>query len=313
MSTSCNGDRLTGGVARIRRIPDSARRTTSARPGASRPAAVWNWLMLDTQRVRGGRGVPPLPHPCLLRGRLGHVVRDHQGGGRQRREPPLNRPGREPRPVRPVCLLRVGGNRRVHRGQHVSHRLFGDLRSGGSWRVDLLERGHRELGEAGQPFARQHRLGFGGGRCAPAHGGIDGGGVGHRAPPCDGCSRSSPRGTDGGIRAGGMSPEIARPGAGHLHRLCCYRSAQIKAAAVFASPPSNSPGCTGRPSWPTNAAAPNPTKDRPASMCFAPTCACRGRSSRPMMLQSSRGSTDNDSGTRKPESGKPSSGGSRST
>ena len=51
MSLSSNGDRRPCGVDRIRRIPDSARRTTSARPGAVSPAAVWNWLMLDTHRV----------------------------------------------------------------------------------------------------------------------------------------------------------------------------------------------------------------------------------------------------------------------
>jgi len=39
------------GVVLIRRTPDSARRTTSARPGASNPAAVWNWLIDDTHRV----------------------------------------------------------------------------------------------------------------------------------------------------------------------------------------------------------------------------------------------------------------------
>jgi len=50
MSASSNGDRRFGGVARMRRIPDSARRTTSARPGASSPAAVCTWLMLDTHR-----------------------------------------------------------------------------------------------------------------------------------------------------------------------------------------------------------------------------------------------------------------------
>ena len=39
------------GSARIRRTPDNARRTTSDRPGASSPAAVWNWLIDDTHRV----------------------------------------------------------------------------------------------------------------------------------------------------------------------------------------------------------------------------------------------------------------------
>ena len=51
MSSSSSGARRTGGVARIRRTPDNARRTTSDRPGASRPAAVWNWLIEDTHRV----------------------------------------------------------------------------------------------------------------------------------------------------------------------------------------------------------------------------------------------------------------------
>ena len=35
----------------MRRIPDNARRTTSDLPGASIPAAVWNWLIDDTHRV----------------------------------------------------------------------------------------------------------------------------------------------------------------------------------------------------------------------------------------------------------------------
>ena len=51
MSSSSSGDRRFGGIDRIRRTPDNARRTTSARPGASRPAAVWNWLIEDTHRV----------------------------------------------------------------------------------------------------------------------------------------------------------------------------------------------------------------------------------------------------------------------
>jgi hypothetical protein len=51
MSSSSNGDRRTGGMARIRRTPERARLTTSARPGGSRPAAVWNWLIEDTHRV----------------------------------------------------------------------------------------------------------------------------------------------------------------------------------------------------------------------------------------------------------------------
>ncbi len=51
MSSRSSGARRFGGVARSRRIPDSARRTTSERPGAARPAAVWNWLIDDAHRV----------------------------------------------------------------------------------------------------------------------------------------------------------------------------------------------------------------------------------------------------------------------
>jgi len=51
MSSSSSGARRFGGVARSRRIPDSARRTTSERPGAARPAAVWNWLIEEVHRV----------------------------------------------------------------------------------------------------------------------------------------------------------------------------------------------------------------------------------------------------------------------
>ena len=50
MSSSSSGDRRTGGIARIRRTPDSARLTISDRPGGSSPAAVWNWLIEDTHR-----------------------------------------------------------------------------------------------------------------------------------------------------------------------------------------------------------------------------------------------------------------------
>ncbi len=51
MSSRSSGARRFGGVARSRRIPDSARRTTSERPGAARPAAVWNWLIEEVHRV----------------------------------------------------------------------------------------------------------------------------------------------------------------------------------------------------------------------------------------------------------------------
>ncbi|HEY7815965.1 MAG TPA: hypothetical protein VIC62_22160 [Nakamurella sp.] len=51
MSASSSGARRAGGVARIRRIPDSARRTSSDRPGGSRFAAECTWLMEDTHRV----------------------------------------------------------------------------------------------------------------------------------------------------------------------------------------------------------------------------------------------------------------------
>ena len=47
----------------MRRIPDSARRTTSARPGASSPAAVCTWLMLDTHRVTVAGAYRHFPTP----------------------------------------------------------------------------------------------------------------------------------------------------------------------------------------------------------------------------------------------------------
>ena len=73
MSSRSSGARRFGGVARIRRTPDNARRTTSDRPGAGRPAAVWNWLMLEHHRVnvaglyRHSRA-PPAP-PTTTKGR----------------------------------------------------------------------------------------------------------------------------------------------------------------------------------------------------------------------------------------------------
>ena len=51
--TSARSSRLRrfGGVFRSRRIPDRARRTTSDRPSASKPAAVWTWLIDEAHRV----------------------------------------------------------------------------------------------------------------------------------------------------------------------------------------------------------------------------------------------------------------------
>ena len=51
ISANSKGDRRSGRTDLIRRTPDNARRTTSARPGASSPAAVWNWLIDDTHLV----------------------------------------------------------------------------------------------------------------------------------------------------------------------------------------------------------------------------------------------------------------------
>ena len=80
MSASSNGDRRTGGIARIRRMPDSARRTTSDPPGGVEPRGGVELVDRRHPPGQGGRGVPPLPHRRLLRGRLRQVVRDHQGG-----------------------------------------------------------------------------------------------------------------------------------------------------------------------------------------------------------------------------------------
>ena len=63
MSASSSGARRFGGVARMRRIPDSARRTTSLRPGASSPAAVCTWLIEDTQRVSVAGAYRHFPTP----------------------------------------------------------------------------------------------------------------------------------------------------------------------------------------------------------------------------------------------------------
>ena len=65
MSSSNSGDRRTGGVDRMRRIPDNARRTTSDRPGASSPAAVWNWLIEDTHRVNDAGAYRHRPTPVV--------------------------------------------------------------------------------------------------------------------------------------------------------------------------------------------------------------------------------------------------------
>ena len=52
-------------MARIRRTPDNARRTTSDRPGAWWPAAVWNWLMLETHRVNVAGVYRQRPTPVI--------------------------------------------------------------------------------------------------------------------------------------------------------------------------------------------------------------------------------------------------------
>lgn len=52
MSASSSGARRDGGVARILRIPDNARRTSSDRPGGSSPAVMWSHqLVEDTHQV----------------------------------------------------------------------------------------------------------------------------------------------------------------------------------------------------------------------------------------------------------------------
>ncbi|HZM68501.1 MAG TPA: hypothetical protein VFC16_19610 [Nakamurella sp.] len=63
MSSSNSGARRFCGVARMRRIPDSARRTTSLRPGGSRPAAVCTWLIDATHRVKVAGAYRHLPMP----------------------------------------------------------------------------------------------------------------------------------------------------------------------------------------------------------------------------------------------------------
>jgi len=49
----------------MRRIPDSARRTTSERPGGSRPAAVCTWLIEATHRVNVAGAYRHLPMPVF--------------------------------------------------------------------------------------------------------------------------------------------------------------------------------------------------------------------------------------------------------
>ena len=124
MSSSNNGDRRTGGVDRIRRTPDSARRTTSARPGGGQSGGGVELVDRGDPPGQRGRGVPPLPDPGLLRGRLRHVMRYHQPRCWQRREPAFGGPGSEPGPVRPVRSLRVRRRRGVHRREHIRDRLI---------------------------------------------------------------------------------------------------------------------------------------------------------------------------------------------
>ena len=49
----------------MRRIPDNARRTTSDLPGAWRSAAVWNWLIEETHRVRVAGAYRHRPTPVI--------------------------------------------------------------------------------------------------------------------------------------------------------------------------------------------------------------------------------------------------------
>ena len=63
MSARSSGVRRFGGVARMRRIPDSARRTTSERPGGSRSAAVCTWLIEATHRVSVAGAYRHFPMP----------------------------------------------------------------------------------------------------------------------------------------------------------------------------------------------------------------------------------------------------------
>jgi len=90
MSARSSGARRFGGVARIRRIPDSAADDFVA---AGRVEAGGGVHLVDRRHPAGqrGRGVPPFPDAGLLGGGLGDVVRQHGGGragsGGNRRRP----------------------------------------------------------------------------------------------------------------------------------------------------------------------------------------------------------------------------------
>ena len=73
---------------------------------------------------------------------------------RQRTEPPLPGPGREPGPVRGVHLLRVHRGRGVHRGPDVGEGLPSQDRPG-RIRPGQVQRGRREFRQPGQACARQ--------------------------------------------------------------------------------------------------------------------------------------------------------------
>ena len=235
MSSSSSGDRRTGGVARIRRTPDSARRTTSARPGASSPAAVWNWLIEDTHRVSVAGVYRHFPTAGLLRGRLRHVVRHHQ-----RRAPATGRTRRsvaqvgEPGPVRPVRRLRVRRGRRVHRGQHLGQGLLGQhLRSGGS-PVSAASSARRRRAPPAGPAA--HSAAPADGRRRRCRGGSESTSAPgtasrtvsvtvHLPPqllfPQFSTAHRQPAGVAVGVSERSWLG-IARPGAGHLHVLLGY-------------------------------------------------------------------------------------------
>ena len=80
MSSSSSGARRTGGVARIRRIPDNARRTTSDRPGGVQPGGGVELVDRRTPTGSASPGRTATSPSVLLGGRLGDVVRDHRGG-----------------------------------------------------------------------------------------------------------------------------------------------------------------------------------------------------------------------------------------
>ena len=198
MSSNNKGARRTGGVARMRRIPDSARRTTSDPTRGVESGGGVELVDRGHPPRQRRRGVPPPPHPGHLRRRLRHIRRHHQGIRRQHREPPLPRPGGEPRPIRPVRRLRIHRRRRIHHREDIRQgplrqdRRPGHLRCGDSPAVD-------RLGQVG-----------GGGLRQPSKGTLDSprtaGTCGAAAEPSAGISATGSPSADVSSRVAGLSP-----------------------------------------------------------------------------------------------------------